>query len=304
MKKEENWIKSPLGFILLAVFATFLWGSAVPCIKIGYRIFDIASNDTGGQMLFAGYRFFVAGIAIVAIMSIKEKKVILPERNQWKSLILLGFVQTFLQYFFYYIGMANVTGVKGSIMNSSSTLFCVLLAHFYYKNDTLSIRKVIGCLIGFGGVVLVNLTKGTVVGGFSFIGEGFILCTAMVVAVGTLINKEISKRVNPVIAAGYQLWIGGAGLILLGYLLGGNINHGSGRGILLFVYMVFISAVAFSIWSVLLKYHSMGKVSVYKFLIPVFGMLLSVVLLGEVALDWKTFMALVCVCFGIYFVNR
>jgi len=304
MTKDTTWIRKPAAFILLAVAATFLWGSAVPCIKIGYQMFGIESNNTGGQMLFAGYRFLAAGIAIIAAISMKEKKIILPERSQWMSLFLLGFVQTFLQYFFYYIGMAHVTGVKGSIMNSSSTLFCVILAHFYYSNDSLSIRKIFGCLIGFAGVVLVNLSKGTVTGGFSFVGEGFIICTAIVVAIGTLINKEITKKINPVTTAGYQLLIGGVGLIILGYGLQGSITEVSFAGLMLFLYMVLISAVAFSIWSVLLKYHSMGKVSVYKFLIPVFGTLLSVLFLGEMAFDWNVVAALICVCVGIYYVNK
>lgn len=304
MQKEHKWIQTSKAVLILAIIATFLWGSAVPSIKIGYQLFGIESGNTGGQMLFAGYRFFFAGLAILIILSTKEKQVVIPQKTEWFKLICLGFVQTFLQYFFYYIGMAHVTGVKGSIMNASSTLICVLVAHIYYNNDRLSYHKIIGCVIGFSGVILINLTKGNVAGGFRILGEGSLLGSAIVVSIGTVMNKEMAKQITPVMVAGYQLLFGGIGLVTLGYGLGGTIEKNSITGSLLFVYMVFISAMAFSIWSVLLKYHSMTKVSVYKFLIPVFGTLLSVLFLKESVWDIRIGISLLCVCLGIYFVNR
>ena len=141
LDKKHKWIESSKAVLFLAMTATFLWGSAVPCIKIGYRFFGIESGDTGAQMLFAGYRFLFAGIAILMVISIQDRRICIPNGTEWRKLFLLGFVQTFLQYFFYYIGMAHVTGVKGSIMNASSTLLCVLVAHFYYRNDRLSLNQ-------------------------------------------------------------------------------------------------------------------------------------------------------------------
>ena len=120
-----------------AFLATFLWGSAFPCIKIGYQWMNIASSDTGSQMLFAGMRFFVAGLLVLLVGSIGSKKVLVPKRESgrlspWWILWLLALTQTFLQYFFYYIGLAHVSGTKGSIMNAMGTLLRYLLALFTF----------------------------------------------------------------------------------------------------------------------------------------------------------------------------
>ena len=48
--------------MLLALVCAMLWGSAFPCIKIGYGLFRVASGDAAGQILFAGIRFTLAGI--------------------------------------------------------------------------------------------------------------------------------------------------------------------------------------------------------------------------------------------------
>lgn len=46
----------------LAIICCLLWGSAFPCIKIGYQMFNIPSGAVGSQFLFAGIRFTLAGI--------------------------------------------------------------------------------------------------------------------------------------------------------------------------------------------------------------------------------------------------
>ena len=61
--------------------------------------------------------------------------------------------------------------VKGSILNATSTFMIVILAHFAYKNDRITVKKAVGCLLGFAGVVLVNLGGGGFEGFFLF-GKG------------------------------------------------------------------------------------------------------------------------------------
>jgi len=68
-----------------------------------------------------------------------------------REIATLGLTQTTAQYIFFYIGLAYTTGVKSSIMNSTTIFFSVLLAHFIYRNDRLSFNKVFGCLIGLAG---------------------------------------------------------------------------------------------------------------------------------------------------------
>ena len=102
----------------------------------------------------------------------------------------------------------------------------------------------------------------------------------------------------------YQLMVGGAALIGFGFLLDGNISGFSVKSTLLLFYMAMLSAVAFSLWTTLLKYNPVGKVTIYGFSIPIFGAGLSAVFLGEDIFSLKNLVALLCVSAGIILVNK
>lgn len=85
----------------IALLCTFLWGSAFPSIKVGYRLFSIADNDTASQMLFAGYRFTLAGILTLIIGWISNRRFPIPKKQIRKNILILGLLQTTFQYLFF-----------------------------------------------------------------------------------------------------------------------------------------------------------------------------------------------------------
>ena len=223
------------------------------------------------------------------------------------GILLVALVQTCLQYFFYYVGMAHVTGVKGAILNGSMAFFCVIIARIFYKEkEKITGRKLAGCLLGMAGVIIVNLGKGELGDGFVLLGEGFMILSAIVAALGSLANKEVARNMAPVALCGWQLTLGAVMLIALGFVMGGNLSllEIGAAGWLLLLYMSFISAAAFTLWTILLKYNPMGRITIYNFLIPVFGSILSALVLGEEMWNVYTLSALPLVCVGIYLVNR
>ena len=58
MDKKEPLLARPLVVTLLAILCNALWGSAIPFINLGYRLFGVASGETATQIFFAGCRFF------------------------------------------------------------------------------------------------------------------------------------------------------------------------------------------------------------------------------------------------------
>ena len=295
----ERILKKPSVRCILALLCCALWGSAFPCIKIGYAWLDIQS--AASQILFAGYRFFLAGLMTFGAACIFEKRLVTIKRESVPHVLGIGFLQTTVQYVCFYIGMSHVTGTKGSIINASSAFFSILLAHFIIKGEKIDWKKGTGCLIGFAGVVLINL--GGISGGFSLMGEGMIfICTAVYGACSVLM-KLISHRASPMALTAWQLLFGGFLLVVIGIGAGGHISGFDGKSILLLIYMAVISAAGFSIWTGLLKYNPVGKVAVFGFSIPVFGVLLSGLILGERLLSFKTLLALLCVSAGILVVN-
>ncbi len=142
--------------ILLAILCTFLWGSAYPAIKLGYDVFGIHSNDSYLKLIFAGYRFLIAGIILMIIQKLMGKSIMPKSISDFKSFMLLGALYTLMQYVFLYIGMANTTGVKSSILGSLSSFINIVLVHFIYKDDKLSAKKITGCIIGFLSIIVLN----------------------------------------------------------------------------------------------------------------------------------------------------
>lgn len=109
-----------------------------------------------------------------------------------------------MQYAFFYIGVSNASGVRGSIVNAMNTFLCVLMAALVFRQERLTARKVLGCAIGFAGVVIVNLTGGDSGGAVTLTGEGFILIAAVSYAVSSALIHTYSQREDPVALSGYQ----------------------------------------------------------------------------------------------------
>jgi drug/metabolite transporter (DMT)-like permease len=285
---------------MLAVICTALWGSAIPVIKIGYDVFNIVSVQD--KLLFAGVRFMLAGLLVVLYSSIVSRRVALPARGDIKGILILGFVQTFLEYIFFYISLVYLTGVKGSILNSTGNFFAVFLAHIFFNNDRLNLPKICGCILGFAGVVLCCIDSSFDFS-FTFLGDGFIIIAALMFAIGSIISKKLAQRIDSAVLTGWQLIAGGVALAAVGLVMGGSIHFASAKAVGIMAYLAMLSAVAFTLWTVLLKHNPVGKIAVYNFLNPVFGVLLSGVLLGENIFSPRTVAALALVCAGIYVVN-
>lgn len=297
--------KTRTGVFLLAILCCALWGSAFPAIKSGYALLQVAPTDIASQLLFAGWRFALAGVILLIVAVGMKKPVLAMSGRQARQVALLGLTQTAIQYVFFYIGLAHATGVKSSIMNATSVFFSVVLAHFIYADDRLSGRKALGCLIGFLGVVVVNLGGGGEFGfDFTLLGEGFIVIAAFVLAGASIYGKRLSRNLDPMVMTGWQLAIGGLILTVAGMAMGGRIQGLDLTSGTLLLYLALLSSVAFAVWSLLLKHNPVGMIAAFNFLIPVFGVSLSAVFLGESMLRWSYLIALILVCAGIWLVTR
>lgn len=300
--QNNTLIRQPLVVTLLALLCCALWGSAFPCVKLGYAWFQI--EGAASQILFAGIRFTLAGILTWIAGCVIERRFLSLARSSWPSVMLLGFAQTTLQYVFFYTGLAHTTGSKGSIVNASNVFFSILIAHLILPKERLTRNKALGCLCGFIGVVLVNMTSGGLLGGFHLQGEGALLICALVNGASAVYVKLIADKGTPMSITAYQLTFGGLLLIGIGWLLGGRIATCSPRALLLLFYMALLSTVAFSIWTLLLKYNPVGQVAIFGFTNPLFGILLSGLILHEQFLSVKNVIALVFVCVGIFLANK
>ena len=294
---------------LVAMVCCFLWGSATPAIKIGYQVFQIDGGDTSSIILFAGIRFLLAGLLVVLFQSLLRKRFLRPEREALPNIFALSMAQTVVQYLLFYVGLAHTSGVHGTILSGTGGFFSILMASLLFRYEKLTGAKVLGCVAGFGGIVVMNLSGMAGEGLFqvSLLGEGFVLFSQMSYALSSILVKRFSSRFDVVMLSGWQFVLGGSIMILVGLLTGGRIGLPTQAwGWVLMLYMGLISAVAYSLWGVLLQYNPVSSVAIYTFLTPLFGVLLSAAFLGEAeqAFSLRTLVALVLVCVGIFAVNR
>ncbi len=303
MEKSEFFTRKTV-VIIFTLICCLLWGSAFPCIKIGYRLFEIPSDSTQSQILFAGTRFLLAGIMAASAGSIAEKRPLIPKKHEIPRVCILSLFQTVLQYTFFYIGLSHTTGMKSSIITASNVFMSILVSALIFRTEKLTIRKIAGCILGFAGVILINLTGNSDLS-LSFRGEGMVFLSALSYAFSASVTKRFSKDSDPVMLSSWQFILGGSAMMLSGLISGGKLGSAGISGIAMLLYLAFISAAAFSLWSLLLKYNPVSSVSVFGFMNPVFGVILSALLLSEKspAGAVKTVTALLLVAAGIITVN-
>lgn len=300
-KPQSNSMQKTSVRVTLALFSCLLWGSAFPAIKMGYSLFQINSTDIGGQALFAGTRFFLAGAVIFLLFSLKEGRMPLLRRDNAVKVLGIGVFQIALQYLLFYIGLANITGTRGALINACHGFITIIVAHYLIKAEPLNWQKAAGCIIGFGGIAVLNLGgEGTSV---TLLGDGMIIAATLIYGIGSVFIKMISKETSGIVITAYQLLSGGLLLMVVGLLLGGSVPVITWKGIALFLYLILISAAAFSIWNTLIQHNPIAKIAIFGSSIPAFAAILSALLLGEDILTWQNLVALIGVSSGIFLVN-
>lgn len=287
--------------VMLAIFCTMLWGTAFPFIKLGYSEFKIPENDIGAKLIFAGFRFTIAGIMVLVACSLKNKQFNTLKKSAIIPVSILALVQTFGQYIFTYIGIGFTSGANTSIITACASFFTVIFAPLFFKNDRLSFQKAIGCVVGFCGVIAINSGGGVKLE--TLFGDFMILMSTISATAGNFVSKGIVKNRDPIIVTAFQLTIGGVLLFAVGFAIGGSLNFLSVNCILILLWLSFVSATAFAIWTILLKYNDASKICVFNLLVPIFGTLLSGVILHENVFGVNTIVSLLLISLGIFFVN-
>ncbi|MCI8388276.1 MAG: DMT family transporter [Clostridiales bacterium] len=296
----ENLIKNKRLMPLFALICALLWGCGFSVVKTGYELFGIDGGDVASKILFAGIRFILAGLLTLVFCAFSKTRFdsVLPHIG---GIVVLSIFQTVIQYAFLYIALANLSGSNSSVLNQLGSFLLVLLLPLTDKNEHMSKFKLIGCILGFAGLVYINLDGLNF--SISFAGEGCIIISSCSAAVGYIISGRLSKSVSPVLSTGLQQLFGGVILTATGLISGGRIAPHSPAAIPVLVYLAFSIAAAYVIWSILLKYNPVSEVTIYKFAVPVFGVLVSGLLLGENILQPRILISLAAVATGILLVN-
>lgn len=292
----------PLWVTVFALTAAIAWGWAFPILKIGFTAFGITPDMTGSKMLYAGIRFASAGLIILTIARGSGHSFKVRSTSDWWFILAFALMNTTLHYFFFYIGMSHSEGARAAILNSMSTFLVVLLACMCFKSDKLTPRKLLGCIIGFGGIMALNV-GGADSGRFTWLGDGMIITNTIVIALAGLMVRGLSRRIDVFVGTGFSLTIGGVLLIIPALLIGGTLPIVSTKGIICLLLLITISATGFALYNKLLSCNPIGKVAIYNSLIPIVGSITSCICLNETFYA-KYAVAGLLAALGIYIINK
>ena len=307
MKEKEvqavSLFQRPVWVAVFALTAAVVWGWAYPLIKLGFKEFAITPDMTGSKMLFAGIRFCLSGLIILAMAKGRGISFKLRRGSDSGFLLLYALFNTTFHYAFFYFGLSHSEGARAAILNTLSVFTVVLLACLFFKSDRLTGRKVMGCVIGFLGILALNLGGESGGVGFTWLGDGMIILNALSSAVASLMTRGLSQRVDVFVGTGYSLALGGLLLILPGWLMGGTLPLITPLGLLYLLLLIGISTTGFTLYNKLLSCNPVGKVAIYNSLIPIIGALSSCLCLGE-TFYMKYVVAGALATWGIYLVNK
>lgn len=306
MKQISKFQDKRIVFVF-ALIAMFLWGSAVPVTKLSFEALSIAPSEIFTRIYYAGLRFVLASLMVFAYLLVKgrsdsELRLRKLKRKDWLFLAIIGLLRITLCYFFYYNALAYISGVKGSVLVSSSTFITVLLTPFIVKEDKFNRGKLFALILGFAGIIVANIDKGFDLN-FTLRGEGFMLISgAFTALVETLIKPKGKGIAAPVITWG-QLLFGSIPLIVIGYIGLEHKLNWNAAAVMLLIYSAIISAVAFILWYELLKVNDAGELAIYRLFIPIFGSILSAIFIPGELFTAYLVLGLILVVLGIMVLN-
>ena len=294
---------TPVFAVVIAILCNAMWGSAFPFIKMGYRLFAIETSDTASILCFAGIRFMLGSLLVLAgSVALEGKLPALPRGKVFAECCALGLWQTCAQYAFYYSAVALLTGAFGGILNSTQSFLGVIFAHFLYGNaDRMTPAKALGCVLGFAGVLVGTI--GNHGGGSAFGIFAMLLATVIFTLAGPW-NKSVTKKADSFAVCFLNLFVGGAALLLIGLAMGGRLGRVTPAGVADLLYLAFICGAGYVIWALLMKNNPVSRIAIFGFVNPVVNVFLSALLNGEPLFRWQYVGALVLVCIGIWLVNK
>jgi drug/metabolite transporter (DMT)-like permease len=301
--QQTSIFKKPIWVVIFALTAAIAWGWAYPLIKLGFREFEIEADMTGSKILFAGIGFALSGIIILAIARFANRKFSVTKKIDWLYILIFSLMNTAFHYAFFYIGLSHSQGARASILNSLGTFILVLLACMFFKTDKLTLKKIAGCIVGFAGVLALNLGLNDSDSSFSLLGDGMIILNALCSAVAGLMTRGLGRRVDIFVGTGYSLAIGGILLVIAGIFMGGTLPNITLFGIVILSLLIAISSLGFTLYNKLLSCNPVGKVAIFNSFIPVVGVITSCLCLGE-PFYYNYVIAAILSAGGIYIINK
>lgn len=264
--------------ILLSLLVMALWGSLFPCVKIGYAAFNINANSVADILMFAAMRFAFCGALVCIFCLFRRKTMSVPPVKSALNIVWVGIFAVALHYACTYIGLSMTESFKTALLKQAGALIYICFSFLFFKDEKFSIFKIVGAIIGFCGIMAINLSSDSI--SFS-LGDILILCASICTVVSNIISRRSAQSISPLWITGISQLFGGLILFIVSLLLGGVLPQFTVVGILVFAYICAASITAYTLWYHILKTNELSKLFIIKFAEPLFACVFGTILLGE-----------------------
>lgn len=278
-----------------------LWGSLFPFVKIGYEAFSIDTESIPDILVYAALRFIICGIIVCVIARMRRGSLSDNPKKGVLSIIIMGMFSIVLHYAFTYIGLTMTDSSKTALLKQLASLFYICFAFLFIKGERFSVYKIIGAVLGFGGIIAINFTGA----GISFaIGDILIISASVCSVISMIISKRCVAVISPFWVTGISQLFGGAVLLIAGLVMGGGFPKITPYAILVFTYMCAASIIAYVLYGYAQRVSSNSRLLVIKFAEPLFACIFGAVLLGEDIFKLQYLIAFVLISLGIFLANK
>jgi drug/metabolite transporter (DMT)-like permease len=268
-----------------------LWGGSFLFIELGLRDF--------GPMSLVFLRLSLAALALH--IALRPMRVKLPGGRMWGWYFLLGLFNNALPFALMFWGLTRIGGALASMLNATTPLFTVVLAHFMTRDERITLNRLAGCLLGVVGV-------GVMVGQEALSGEGELLAYLAVLGAGVcyalagIFGRKVGQ-VPPLALATGQL---SAAAIIIAPLAAleqpWHATPGWQSLAALIALALVSTSFAYVLYFKLLKAAGATNILLVTLLVPVSSTLLCVPLLGEV-LEWRQLAGMGVIALGLLLVD-
>lgn len=282
----------------LAIVSCSLWSTGFVVIKLGLQ--------HAPPLTFAGWRFMLAGCLLLPLCG-GPGNIVSALRNHWRLIVVVGLCQTVVLYGTLFWGLKLLAGAQAAIITGASPLVAAMFAHMLMADDRMSRGKAAAIAMGMTGIVIIAVASKPwqPAGLASLGGMGLLMVGTCSSAIASIFVARKGRVMSPVVLCSMQMLLGGVVLTTAGAVVEGLPQSLPPVAFFLEIgWLAMVSAVGFSIWFFLLRHVKVSRLSMWKFLMPVFGTILSWSFLPGESPELATIAGMVCVATAVLLSHR
>ncbi len=280
--------------LTLLILLAIIWGSSFFNIKIATYSYD--------PITLALVRVIFASIPLLILCKISGIKIEAFSKN-WNWYALIGLCNIAIPFVLIAIGTAKINSYLAAILMSTTPLSGSILAHFFLKDEKLSIAKSFGVLVGFSGIVLLFFDK-VIINSDNYLYALITILGSTFYCIGGLLTLKLKNKKNENVTTSTTLW---SVIFLLPFSLIIETPWNSDPTMASTISLLYLGIVATGFaWLIrfrILTVNGLVFQTQVAYLIPIFGIFFGYFLMDEI-ITWRVLLSLVIILTGIYIFKK